>query len=123
MKKFKSIVLLIALIVIPLAIIYGLNSYGETSVIKEYSLSELDDDVYGIYTVVSSSIPAQNYEMITLCVNGQVCTFKGHVNIRYCDDGYKLILEDKNYINSDIMNVYVPYGTIEYSPNVGIYRR
>ena len=119
-ENFKLIILCIALVVIPVAMLFGLNARGQASVTKEYSLSELDDGVYGIYTVVSSSIPAQNYEMITLCVNGQVCTFKGNVNIRYCESGYKLILEDKRHANCDIMNVYVPYGTIEYSVGVRI---
>lgn len=102
---------------------FGFNlmiSCMETSTTTEYSLSKLDDDIYGIYTVVSSNVPAKNYEMITLCVNGQVCTFRGDVNIYYCDDGYKLILVDNNLVNGDVMNVYVPRGSIEYSTNVGI---
>lgn len=116
-KSAILIVILVAAIAIPMV---GLFIYNESSVTKEYSLSELNDGIYGIYTVVSSSIPAQNYEMITLCANGQVYTFKGHVNIHYCKNGFKLILEDKNSINSDTMHVYVPFGSIEYSANVGI---
>lgn len=95
-------------------------NYGNSSTTSEYSLRELDEGVYGIYTVVSSSIPAQNYEMITLCVDGTVRTFKGFVNIIYTDEEPKLILNDKNLINSDSMYIYVPNGTIEFSANVGI---
>ena len=95
-------------------------NYGNSSTTSEYSLSELDEGVYGIYTVVSSSIPAQNYDMVTLCVDGTVRTFKGFVNIIYTNEEPKLVLTDKNYINSDIMYIYVPNGTIEFSANVGI---
>ena len=116
----KTIIWIVVVIAIFIALLYGLISYNETSVIKEYSLHELDDGIYGIYTVVSSSIPAQNYEIITLCVNGQGCTFKGHVHIYYTDVTPKLVWEDKNSINSDTMSIYVPYGSIEYSANVGI---
>ena len=111
------VLIIIIVIFSPIAIaIY----HGESSTVHEYALSELDDDIYGIYTVVSSSIPAQNYEMITLCANDQVYTFKGTVNIHYSESKPKLILTDKNYVNSDIMDIYVPHDSIEFAANVGI---
>lgn len=116
----QPVVLLIIIIVLSVGLIWSMNNYGESSTTKEYELNELEADVYGIYTVVSSSIPAQNYEMITLCVNGQVYTFKGNVNIHYCDSKPKLILTDKKYVNSDIMDIYVPRDSIEFAANVGI---
>lgn len=116
----RSVILLGLIIILSIGLIWSMVHYGESSTTKEYELNELEADIYGIYTVVSSSIPAQNYEMITLCVNGQVYTFKGNVNIHYCDDQPKLILTDKNYINSDIMDIYVPHDSIEFAANVGI---
>lgn len=116
----QPVILLIIIIVLSVGLIWSMNHYGESSTTKEYELNELEADVYGIYTVVSSSIPAQNYEMITLCVNGQVYTFKGNVNIHYYDSKPKLILTDKKYVNSDIMDIYVPRDSIEFAANVGI---
>ena len=118
-ETILGIIVLIGIIAGFIVFMCWSNSYGESSVTKEYSLNELDDGIYGIYTVVTSSIPAQNYEMITLCVNGVVCTFKGNVNIHYSNK-CRLVWEDKNYINSDILDIYVPSGTIEYSQSVGI---
>lgn len=86
----------------------------------EYALTEINDDVYGYYNTVSSKAPASNYEMITLCVNGSICTFKGTVNIYYTNGETKLVWTKKNYNYGDILNVYVPYGSIEMRPNVGL---
>ena len=119
-KEYQTTILFFVILAIVIAIFVGLIAYGEKTVTKEYSLSELNAGIYGIYTVVSSNVPANNYEMITLCVDGQIHTFKGHVNIRYSNSDYRLILEDKNLVYADVMNVYVPYGSIEYSANVGV---
>ena len=123
MKKYIGLILCILVVIMVIGIVAGLIIHGEQYTVTEYELSELDDGIYGIYAVVSSTIPAHNYEIITLCYNGQIHTFKGYVNIHYSEKIHKLIYKNKNAINSDTMDVYVPRGSIEISSNVGLGRR
>ena len=95
---------------------FALENYKES----EYVLSEIGDGVYGIYTVVSSSVPANNYEMVTLCCNGTIFTFKGDVTISFTDGNPRVIFRDYNIVNSDDIFVYVPEGTIKFQENVGL---
>ena len=89
----------------------------------EYKLYEISDDVYGTYNTVVSSIPAQNYDMITLCCNGQIRTFKGDVYITYTDSDPYMLHKDSKLVNADILYVYVPFGTIIYQSATGIGNR
>lgn len=120
MKIFK-VVLIVGLIIGCVYLVKGCynHTYVESTTV-ECVLSEINDGVYGYYNTVSSRAPAHNYEMITLCVNGSIRTFKGHVNINYTNGQSKLVWVQKNYIYGDIMNIYVPYGSIEMRPNVGL---
>ena len=87
----------------------------------QYSLVELNDNVYGTLTQVSSSIPAQNYSMITLCCEGNIYTFKGTVEIQYTDTTKPYVrVHDYNITNGDHVWVYVPKGTIEFQKGVGV---
>ena len=87
----------------------------------EYDLSEIGDGVYGAYTQTSSTVPAHNYEMITICCNGNVHTFKGDVQIKYSDDCKpRAIVHDYNLVNGDDIWVYVPYGSITVNTSVVI---
>jgi hypothetical protein len=95
------------------------HTYVDSTTV-EYTLYEIDDGIYGYYNTVSSKAPAHNYEMITLCINGSIKTFKGTVNINYTEGESKLIWVQKNYIYGDILNVYAPYGSIEIRPNIGM---
>lgn len=119
--KTKNLVLFILFVSIAtIAFICYFINYGNKYTENKYSLSELNDGVYGVYTNVSSRVPAQNYEMITLCYNRKVYTFKGYVYINYTDEEPYVIYQDYNYINGDKIYVYVPYGSIEYQVNVGV---
>ena len=86
----------------------------------EYTLDEIDNGVYGYYNAVTSNIPSENYEMIVLCLNGQIYTLKGDVNIHYTDDEPRLIWNERKIVNGDTYEVYVPSGTIEMRPNIGV---
>jgi hypothetical protein len=115
------------ILVYGLAIVLGLylascvkscHDYTTYSNTVEYDLHELDDGVYGYYNAVTSNIPAENYEMIVLCLNGQIFTLNGDVNIYYTDDAPKLIWTDVNRVHGDTFDVYVPSGSIEMRPNL-----
>ena len=88
--------------------------------IVEYKLVEINDGVYGYYNTVSSKAPASNYEVITLCLNGSVRTLKGDVNIHYTTGDPKLVWTQTKTVNGDTIDVYVPQGSIEMRPNVGL---
>lgn len=88
--------------------------------VVEYKLLEIDDGVYGYYNTVSSNTPAHNYQVITLCLNGSVQTLKGYVNIHYTTGESKLIWTQTKTVNNDTIDVYVPHGSIEMRPNVGL---
>lgn len=123
MRKRRILPYLItAAIILAFCVFIGcLIHHGNQHTEHEYALSELSSGVYGVYSVVSSSIPAQNYEMITLCCNGNICTFKGNVNIQYTDAVKPYVVwHNYNTVNSDDIWVYVPYGTIEFQKGVGV---
>jgi hypothetical protein len=92
-------------------------TYSET---LEYTLYEIDDGVFGYYNLVTSSIPSQNYEVITLYFGGGMYTLKGHVSIHYTDETPKLIWERTKLVNGDSMAVYIPKGSLEIRQNVTV---
>ena len=117
----KRIVTYVLRLIAIAAISVGLISCAKYCTYKnivEYDLVELEDGVYGYYNAVTSNIPAENYEMIVLCLNGQIYTLKGDVNIHYTEDKCKLIWTDVNIVHGDTFEVYVPTGTIAMRPNL-----
>ena len=118
-----AVVILIAVIVIFVSLVglcIGLTIYGNKYTEHEYQLTEIQDGIYGTYSTVVSSIPAQNYEIITLCCNGSIRTFKGTVHISYTDGESYVKHKNSNTVNADELWVYVPFGTIEYGGTTGI---
>ena len=85
-----------------------------------YNLSELNDGVYAIYYTVHSSIPADNYEVVTVNCNNNIYTFKGHVYINYTEDNHYITYQNYNMINADKMYLYVPTGSVEYQSGITI---
>lgn len=123
MSKIDIIGITIILIIIACVSIFFAWAHKNNTQYEplEYSLVELNDNVYGILTQVSSSIPGQNYEMITLCCSGNIYTFKGTVEIQYTDAVQPYVkVHDYNIVNADKIWVYVPAGTIEFQRGVGV---
>ena len=80
---------------------------------------ELDDGVYAVCTNFVSNVPANNYEMITICCNGQIRTYKGNVSITYTDKKpYAIVKDYYNLVNGEEVFIYVPYGSVEFQSNV-----
>lgn len=109
-----TVILLSAIFVI--AIAKSSTNYEENT----YSLSELNDGVYAIYYTVHSSIPADNYEVVTVNCNNNIYTFKGHVYINYTEDNHYITYQNYNMINADKMYLYVPTGSVEYQSGITI---
>ena len=115
-KKILCICLVILLCVF---LFNCINNFFEQHNEYRYSLFELDDGVYGVYTNVVSNVPAHNYEMITICCNGQFRTYKGNVVITYTDaEPYVIVQDYYNIVNNEQVYLYVPYGSIQFQNNV-----
>lgn len=121
MKLAKKIVKYVLIAAIIFGCVYGLKSchdfmaYSET---HEYNLTDFGDGIYGYYNAVTSNIPAENYEMIVVCLNGQIYTLKGDVNIHYTDNEHRLVWTSTNVVHGDTFDIYVPFGSIEMRPNL-----
>ena len=115
--SFVSVVL--ALIILPVSCIVRQNTqYTE----YKYQLDEISNGVYAIYYNTHSRVPAYNYDVVTLCCDGNVHTFKGDVYISYTNDKPHAVARISNLVNSDDVYVYVPKGTVVYQPSVDIGR-
>jgi YbbR domain-containing protein len=68
MKKFFKTI--ISIIVIVAALILFLNWANKTEK-YECEIEEIQSGIYARYQSTASSIPADNYEIITVCINGQ----------------------------------------------------
>ncbi len=116
-----AITVIIAIIAFSVILFSWIHKNNTEYEVREYSLVELSDGIYGTLTQVLSRAPAYNYEMITLCCNGNVYTFKGNVEIHYTDSKEPHVkVHVYNIINSDKIWVYVPAGTIEFQKGVGV---
>ena len=84
-----------------------------------YTLTELDDGIFAVYGNVVSNVPANNYEMITICCNDQIRTYKGRVSITYTDkEPYAIVRDYYNIVNNEEVFIYVPYGSVRFQNNV-----
>ena len=106
----------VLVIAITIATITQFGSYTE----YEYQLSEIQDGIYGTYSTIVSTVPAQNCDVITLCCDGQIRTFRGTVHITYTNHRSYVIYRDVGYHNGDELWVYVPTGTIEFQGTTGV---
>ena len=119
-SEIKWIAVGISIVVLFVAVIGGLIHYGNQYTENEYQLDEMNDGVYAIYYTTHSRAPAYNYEVVTLCCNRNIYTFKGNVNIFFTDNEPYAKVKNYNTVNSDDIYVYVPQGTVSYQPSVYI---
>lgn len=116
----KPTTIIIKVIILVLAFVGWIIYYGNQYTEHEYMLSEVNDGVYAIYYNTSSRIPSQNYEVVTLCCEGNVYTFKGDVYISYIKGNPYAKVKSYNTVNNDEIHVYVPQGTVSYQESVNI---
>lgn len=84
---------------------------------KEYdlSLSEISEDIYASYYQVHSAAPAHNYEVITICSNGNVQTFSGDVSIVFTDGVPHAEVKDYyKRVHGTEITVYIPQNSVKY---------
>lgn len=123
MKKIdKPTMVIIGIIAVLLLFIGCMIHYGNQHTEHKYSLSEMNDGVYAIYYNTHSRVPADNYEVVTLCCEGNIYTFKGDVFISFTDGEPYAKVKNYNMVNADDIYVYVPHGTVNYAESVNIGR-
>ena len=123
MKKIdKPTMIMIGICILFFAIIGIAICHGNRYTEHRYSLSEINDDVYAIYYNTHSNVPAENYEVIVLCCEGNVYTFSGNVYISFTEGEPYAHVKNYNMVNSDEVYVYVPQGTIIYKESVNVSR-
>lgn len=121
-KVDKPTVIIAGIVSIFILFIVCMIHYGNRSTENTFQLSEVNDGVYAIYYSTHSRVPAQNYEVITVCCNGNIYTFKGSVQISYVDTEPYATVKQYNLVNSDEVHIYVPKGTVAYEESVNIGR-
>ena len=121
-KIDKPTVIIVGIVSIFILFIVCMIYYGNRSIENTFQLSEVNDGVYAIYYNTHSRVPAQNYEVITVCCNGNIYTFKGSVQISYVDTEPYATVKQYNLVNSDEVHIYVPKGTVAYKESVNIGR-
>ena len=117
-KIDKSTVIIIGIISAFVLFIICMIHYGNRSTENTFQLSEVNDGAYAIYYNTHSRVPAQNYEVITVCCNGNIYTFKGSVQISYVDTEPYATVKQYNLVNSDEVHIYVPKGTVAYEKSI-----
>lgn len=123
MKKLdKPTIVIISIIAAFLLFIVCMVHYGNQSTKNTYQLSEINEGVYAIYYNTHSRVPAQNYEVVIVCCNGNIYTFKGDVQISYVGTDPYITVKQYNWVNSDEVRIYVPKGTVSYEESVSIGR-
>ena len=121
-KIDKPTVIIIGIVSVFILFIVCMIHYGNRSTENTLQLSEVNDGVYAIYYSTHSRVPAQNYEVITVCCDGNIYTFKGSVQISYVDTEPYATVKQYNLVNSDEVHIYVPKGTVAYEESVNIGR-
>ena len=64
----------------------------------------------------------KNYEVITVCSNNSIYTFKGNIQISYVDTKPYATIKQRNLVNSNEVYICVPKGTVVYEEGVNIGR-
>ena len=119
-KSFKIIIAITAIVAIAIGIKAFWNWVNET---KKYEceIEEIQDGIYARYQSTVSRAPAYNYEIITVCINGQLITYEGNVEFIFVENENKIkVTEKPNIVHSDKVIVYTSKDSVEYLGTVGI---
>mgnify|MGYP004496501287 FL=1 len=121
MKKiFKTIIPIIVIVVSIVALILFLNWANKTEK-YEYEIEEIQSEIYVRYQSTASCTPAYNYEIITVCINGRLITYKGSVEFIFVENENKIeVTEKPNIVHGDKVIVYTSKDSVEYLGTVGI---
>lgn len=83
-------------------------------IVSNYDLQEIEPGIYAYTSTVVSNIPAKNYEMCTVLINGQYITIKGTVKIAKSDGSApKIKWENRRIVNGDTATIYADINQIK----------
>ena len=87
----------------------------------ECKIEEIQNGIYVRYQSTVSRAPAHNYEIITVCVNGQLITYKGSVEFVFTENENRIkVAEKPNIARCDEVTVYTSKDSVEYLGTVSI---
>lgn len=123
MKKklhFICASLIVVFLVVGIVKFVGYASYKE---ISTYNLEEIGNGKYVIYQRTVSAIPAQNYEIATMSINGSLVTVKGSVKFVFSRENEDYaIIEKTHLVNGDKATIYISKDKVEYGTTITIAR-
>lgn len=119
-KKYKSCIISVLFIILILLSI--IRWFGKQAKYHEsrYELEEIKNGTYARYYQTISIVPAHNYDVVEICVNGNIRTYKGYASITYTDEMPYVVIMQNNLVNDDKVFLYVPKGTVEHKESVGV---
>ena len=121
MKKFFKIIIPTIVIVISIVALILFLSWANKTEEYECEIEEIQSGIYVRYQSTASSTPAYNYEIITVCINGQLITYNGSVEFIFTEDENKIeVTEKPNMVRNDKIIVYTSKDSVEYLGTVGI---
>ena len=119
-KLFKTIIAItvIAAIVIGIKIFWNWTNKTQK---YECEIEEIQNGIYVRYQSTVSRTPAHNYEIITVCIDGKLITYKGSVEFIFTENENKIeVTEKPNLVRNDKVIVYTSKDSVEYLGTVGI---
>ena len=117
-KPFKII---IAIIVVSIIILILFLNWANKTEKYECEIEEIQSGIYVRYQSTSSCTPAYNYEIIKVCINGQLITYNGSVEFIFVENENKIeVTEKPNMVHGDKVIVYTSKDSVEYLGTVGI---
>lgn len=109
------IIMSVCLLISSVMLVYNGNKHTE----NVYLLSPIEEGTYAVsYTVYETD--KISYDVITLCCNGSIKTFKGDVHISFINENPYAQITEYNRSNSDDIYIYVPQGTVKYINSVDL---
>lgn len=119
-KKNKSYIVTVLIVALALfALIRWLEKQSEYHE-SRCELEEIEGGIYAMYYQTVSTVPAHNYDVVEICVNGNMRTYKGYVSITYTDETPYVVIMQNNLVNDDKVFLYVQKGTVEHKESVGV---
>lgn len=123
MKKFKLFIAVAIIVAIAIGIKATNSFWNYANETKKYEceIEEIQNGIYARYQSTVSRAPAYNYEIITVCVNGQLITYKGSVKFVFTENENKIkVTEKPNMVRNDKVIVYTSKDSVEYLGTVGV---
>lgn len=120
-ESIKCLFIIMCVLALMYLAVFKLFSYANYTEEYSYELEEIKSGTYAIYNTVSSTTPAHNYNVVTICYNGQIHVFQGTVNICQTNNKPHADIISRPHMNyNDEITIYVPKGTIEFAEGVGV---